>query len=263
MVHTPWSCRAILTGRELVDDVASARSRKDADMCDFVQFCFWVGEANSENACGLVQHRGWGTELVPQHIAELYNKQMILWEQVSRRSSLSALSLASTTPRSISKEEKEKENNKKSSPTKPTGSRLVSAKPSTTLDKSLQSYKTKEFFETHFILCIESHTSSSLTSMLEAVLNFGHLHTPPCLVRKSTFSICRTWANRKSLTKEADAYPSVGTCASRKQRRATEWSITYRTTPKAKCFLSFGPKQVQPPIFSSDPNAESVDLHSM
>lgn len=45
------------------------------------------------------QHRGWGTELVPQHIAELYNKQMTLWEQVSRRSSLSALSLASTTPR--------------------------------------------------------------------------------------------------------------------------------------------------------------------
>nr|CAD7459760.1 unnamed protein product [Timema tahoe] len=88
-------------------------------------------------------HRGWGTELVPQHIAELYSKQMILWEQVSRRSSLSALSLASTTPRSISKEEKEKENNKKSSPTKPAGSRLVSAKPSTTLDKSLQSHKTK------------------------------------------------------------------------------------------------------------------------
>nr|CAD7438816.1 unnamed protein product [Timema bartmani] len=129
-------------------------------------------------------HRGWGTELVPQHIAELYSKQMILWEQVSRRSSLSALSLASTTPRSISKEEKEKENNKKSSPTKPAGSRLVSAKPSTTLDKSLQSHKTKKFFEKHLILCIESHTPSSLTSILEAVLNFGHHHTPPCLVDK-------------------------------------------------------------------------------
>ncbi|KAG8247972.1 hypothetical protein J6590_050268 [Homalodisca vitripennis] len=72
---------------------------------------------------GEYKHRGWGTELVPQHIAELYNKQMTLWEQVSRRSSLSALSLASTTPRSISKEEKEKENNKKSSPTKPPWSR--------------------------------------------------------------------------------------------------------------------------------------------
>ncbi|XP_075219315.1 uncharacterized protein LOC142323486 isoform X2 [Lycorma delicatula] len=67
---------------------------------------------------GEYKHRGWGTELVPQHIAELYNKQITLWEQVSRRSSLSALSLASTTPKLISKEEKDKENNKKSSPTK-------------------------------------------------------------------------------------------------------------------------------------------------
>uniref|UniRef100_A0A1B6DQT4 Nuclear protein MDM1 n=2 Tax=Clastoptera arizonana TaxID=38151 RepID=A0A1B6DQT4_9HEMI len=67
---------------------------------------------------GEYKHRGWGTELVPERIAELYNKQMTLWEQVSRRSSLSALSLAATTPRSVSKEEKEKENNNKSSPTK-------------------------------------------------------------------------------------------------------------------------------------------------
>ncbi|KAF4533211.1 hypothetical protein B566_EDAN011853 [Ephemera danica] len=67
---------------------------------------------------GEYKHRGWGTELVPQHIAELYNKQMALWDQVSRRSSLSALSLASTSPRSITKEEKERENSKKSSPTK-------------------------------------------------------------------------------------------------------------------------------------------------
>ncbi|XP_066997172.1 proteoglycan 4 isoform X3 [Anabrus simplex] len=86
---------------------------------------------------GEYKHRGWGTELIPQHIAELYNKQMTLWEQVSRRSSLSALSLASTTPRSISKEEKEKENNKKSSPTK-----LVSTR-STALRSSLDSEKKK------------------------------------------------------------------------------------------------------------------------
>ncbi|XP_063219221.1 uncharacterized protein LOC134529251 isoform X1 [Bacillus rossius redtenbacheri] len=65
------------------------------------------------------QQRGWGNELVPQHIAELYNKQIALWEQVSRRSSLSALSLATTAPRSISKEEKDKENSKKTSPTTP------------------------------------------------------------------------------------------------------------------------------------------------
>ncbi|XP_055710379.1 cell surface glycoprotein 1 isoform X2 [Phlebotomus papatasi] len=57
--------------------------------------------------------RGWGIEIDP----ELYKKQEKLWEQVSRRSSLSALSLASTV-RPFTKEEKDKENTKKSSPTK-------------------------------------------------------------------------------------------------------------------------------------------------
>lgn len=53
---------------------------------------------------------------------EMSKKQKELWEQVSRRSSLSALSLASTV-RPITKEEKEKENNKKSSPTKAASAR--------------------------------------------------------------------------------------------------------------------------------------------
>lgn len=62
------------------------------------------------NASFPLQHRGWGTELAPEHISELYSKQILLWEQVSKRSSLSALSLAAVaaSPRSISKEEKEK-----------------------------------------------------------------------------------------------------------------------------------------------------------
>lgn len=64
------------------------------------------------------QHRGWGTELVPDHIAQLYTNQMMVWEQVSRRSSLSALSLASTIiTKNRTKEEKEKEN-RRNSPTK-------------------------------------------------------------------------------------------------------------------------------------------------
>ncbi|XP_035773672.1 proteoglycan 4-like isoform X1 [Anopheles albimanus] len=63
---------------------------------------------------GEYRNRGWGVEMNP----DLFNKQVELWDQVSRRSSLSALSLASTV-RPITKEEKEKENNKKSSPTKP------------------------------------------------------------------------------------------------------------------------------------------------
>lgn len=49
---------------------------------------------------------------------ELYKKQKDLWDQVSRRSSLSALSLASAVHKPITKEEKEAANNKKSSPIK-------------------------------------------------------------------------------------------------------------------------------------------------
>lgn len=45
---------------------------------------------------GEYKHRGWGTELAPEHVTDMYNKQVELWDQVSRRSSLSALSLAST-----------------------------------------------------------------------------------------------------------------------------------------------------------------------
>ncbi|XP_052866169.1 serine/arginine repetitive matrix protein 1 [Anopheles cruzii] len=69
---------------------------------------------------GEYRNRGWGVEMNP----DLFNKQVELWDQVSRRSSLSALSLASSV-RPITKEEKEKENNKKSSPTKPATRRAV------------------------------------------------------------------------------------------------------------------------------------------
>ncbi|XP_070063319.1 uncharacterized protein [Drosophila virilis] len=61
---------------------------------------------------GEYKSRGWGVEIDP----ELYKKQRDLWDQVSKRSSLSALSLASTLHRPITKEEKEQENNKKSTP---------------------------------------------------------------------------------------------------------------------------------------------------
>lgn len=49
---------------------------------------------------------------------DLYIKQKALWDQVSRRSSLSALSLASSIHKPITKEEKDAANNKKTSPTK-------------------------------------------------------------------------------------------------------------------------------------------------
>ncbi|XP_042210877.1 titin-like isoform X5 [Homarus americanus] len=66
-----------------------------------------------------VQHRGWGVETASERLAEIYSKQAELWEQVSRRSSLQALSLASASPsRPISKAEKEIENSRRSSPIK-------------------------------------------------------------------------------------------------------------------------------------------------
>ncbi len=48
-----------------------------------------------------MQYRGLGGELMSQHMADLYAKQFDVWEQVSRRSSLSALALAATTPRYV------------------------------------------------------------------------------------------------------------------------------------------------------------------
>lgn len=62
----------------------------------------------------MIQNRGWGVEINP----DLYKKQKDLWEQVSRRSSLSALSLATSVTKPITKAEKDAANNKKSSPTK-------------------------------------------------------------------------------------------------------------------------------------------------
>nr|CAH7739306.1 unnamed protein product [Callosobruchus chinensis] len=67
---------------------------------------------------GEYKHRGWGSELAPERLHDIYNKQVELWDQVSRRSSLSALSLASISHKSYTKEEKEDDNNRKSSPTK-------------------------------------------------------------------------------------------------------------------------------------------------
>ena len=45
------------------------------------------------------QCRGWGTDLVPPHMSQIYNQQINLHEQASRRESLSALALAISTPR--------------------------------------------------------------------------------------------------------------------------------------------------------------------
>ncbi|KAL0810178.1 hypothetical protein ABMA28_010966 [Loxostege sticticalis] len=67
---------------------------------------------------GEYKYRGWGTELAPEHITQLYNKQIELWYQVSRRSSLSALSLASTNHKALPRDEKDGKESKGTSPKK-------------------------------------------------------------------------------------------------------------------------------------------------
>lgn len=68
----------------------------------------------------MLQNRGWSGE---NYKRDLYRKQQDLWKEVSRRSSLSALSLASSI-KPITKEDKERENKIKSSPTKSTQRRI-------------------------------------------------------------------------------------------------------------------------------------------
>ncbi|KAH8294900.1 hypothetical protein KR018_004264, partial [Drosophila ironensis] len=73
----------------------------------------WLKEmVELRKKAGEYKCRGWGVEIDP----DLYKKQKDLWDQVSKRSSLSALSLASSVHRPITKEEKDQENNKKSTP---------------------------------------------------------------------------------------------------------------------------------------------------
>ncbi|XP_044256854.1 uncharacterized protein LOC123006441 isoform X2 [Tribolium madens] len=79
----------------------------------------WYGEVvELRKKAGEYKHRGWGSELAPDRLSDICNKQVELWDQVSRRSSLSALSLASMTHKSYTKEEKEVDNNSKTSPSK-------------------------------------------------------------------------------------------------------------------------------------------------
>ncbi|XP_046455122.1 microtubule-associated protein futsch-like isoform X2 [Daphnia pulex] len=60
----------------------------------------WYGEVlELRKKAGEYKYRGLGGELMSDHMADLYAKQFDVWEQVSRRSSLSALALAATSPR--------------------------------------------------------------------------------------------------------------------------------------------------------------------
>merc|ERR1719193_701198 len=81
--------------------------------------------------------RGWGTDLVPPHMSQIYTQQLNLHEQAAKRESLSALALAISTPRSLNKEEKERENQRKLSPAPHAPLRL--ARPKTAPSKAKKS----------------------------------------------------------------------------------------------------------------------------
>lgn len=58
-----------------------------------------MNTAVNNRLCITKQYRGLGGEMMPDHMVDLYAKQFDVWEQVSRRSSLSALALAAISPR--------------------------------------------------------------------------------------------------------------------------------------------------------------------
>lgn len=193
----------------------------------------WFSEViELRKKAGEYKHRGWGTELVPEHIAELYNKQITLWEQVSRRSSLSALSLASTTHRSITKEEKEKENNKKSSPTN-------AFWPENVIKHSQKSEKSDEIRKDfpprsridHFV----RHHLERTTGVGEE----GILHSPtreklePVLIRRKDFGNESTRSPQK-------VQPHIG----RSQSAGPNTSSVESRSPKRTQRVSHGTKQL-------------------
>ncbi|KAI9555604.1 hypothetical protein GHT06_018119 [Daphnia sinensis] len=92
----------------------------------------WYGEVlELRKKAGEYKYRGLGGELMSDHMADLYAKQMDVWEQVSRRSSLSALALAATTPRPGSEkvETTSAANSKRGSPVKTASPQNSSTRP--------------------------------------------------------------------------------------------------------------------------------------
>ncbi|KAJ2939430.1 hypothetical protein O0L34_g10862 [Tuta absoluta] len=108
-------------GREGRDEEDSARTLREAGLQPLSrpEGDSWYREVlDLRKRAGEYKYRGWGTELAPEHITQLYNKQIELWYQVSRRSSLSALSLASTNHKALPRDEKDGKDSKGTSPKK-------------------------------------------------------------------------------------------------------------------------------------------------
>ncbi|KAG6449267.1 hypothetical protein O3G_MSEX005957 [Manduca sexta] len=102
-----------------VEDSASTLRAAGLQPLGLAQGDSWYREVlDLRKRAGEYKYRGWGTELAPEHITQLYNKQIELWYQVSRRSSLSALSLASTNHKALPRDEKDGKESKGHSPKK-------------------------------------------------------------------------------------------------------------------------------------------------
>ncbi|XP_028025619.1 uncharacterized protein LOC114239568 isoform X2 [Bombyx mandarina] len=102
-----------------VEDSASTLRAAGLQPLGLAQGDSWYREVlDLRKRAGEYKYRGWGTELAPEHLTQLYNKQIELWYQVSRRSSLSALSLASTNHKVLPRDEKDGKESKNQSPKK-------------------------------------------------------------------------------------------------------------------------------------------------
>ncbi|CAG9569862.1 unnamed protein product [Danaus chrysippus] len=101
------------------EDTASTLRAAGLQPLGLAQGDSWYREVlDLRKRAGEYKYRGWGTELAPEHITQLYNKQIELWYQVSRRSSLSALSLASTNHKALPRDEKDGKESRNLSPKK-------------------------------------------------------------------------------------------------------------------------------------------------
>ncbi|XP_042870640.1 proteoglycan 4-like isoform X8 [Penaeus japonicus] len=210
-----------------------------------------------------VQHRGWGVETASERLAEIYSKQAELWEQVSRRSSLQALSLASATPsRPISKAEKEIENSRRSSPIKhvSTSSR---ERPSTAPPKpkpaAVHSQKTAD--KTDGKTSKEStprHHYERTTGSAEE----GLLITSPSRDKLEPF-IPDDWSTRRSSRRTPPITSPVKDGPSR--RRSNRASSVARPTPTRDCrsavggrSVSVGPENRSPKRTSRPPSTHAT-----
>ncbi|CAL4067084.1 unnamed protein product [Meganyctiphanes norvegica] len=208
-----------------------------------------------------VQHRGWGVETASDRLAEIYSKQAELWEQVSRRSSLQALSLASATPsnsRPISKAEKDIENSRRSSPIKHVSTssreRPSTAPPKPKTQKSADKTDGKSSKET-----TPRHHYDKTTGSEEE----GLLITSPSRDKLEPFIPEDSWSSRRSSrpTPQVTSPNKDGKSRSRVQRAASAArpppSRDYNKSSTVGRSVSVGPENRSPKRTSRPPSSHA------